>query len=118
MANVLDVDVPEYKIEEAKSKRTQMVISKKNQSAYGAAGSAGAAGTEVKNSFAPFSDELEHEFYAQLPDLKRFVGSDSETIYLGEVDEEEAAARSAKAEQDLEDLGRNLTKSQSSHQID
>ena len=29
MANVLDVDVPEYKIEEDKSKRTQMVISKK-----------------------------------------------------------------------------------------
>ena len=95
-----------------------MVISKKKQSAHAGDGSTNAGGSEVKNSFAPFSDELEHQFYAQLPDLKRFVGSDSEAIYAGEEDEEELAARTAKAEHDLEDLGKNLTKSQSLYQID
>ena len=118
MADVLDVDVPEYKIEEDKSKQTQMVISKKNAGVYGGLSSAGPAGKDVKNAFAPYSDELEHQFYAQLPDLKRFAEAESEAVYLGEGDEEELAARSAKAEQELEDLGKNLTKSQSLYQID
>ena len=39
-------------------------------------------------------------------------------MYLGDLDQEELAARSAKVEQELEDLGRNLTKSQSLYQID
>ena len=118
MADVLDVDVPEYKIEEDKAKQTQMVITKKSAAAYSGPGGASAAGQEVKNSFAPYSDELEHQFYAQLPDLKRFADAESDAMYLGEGDEEELAARSAKAEQELEDLGRNLTKSQSLYQID
>ena len=56
MANVLDVDVPEYKIEENKEKRTQMAISKKGK------GQANAKlkGKEAKNEFAPFRDQLEH----------------------------------------------------------
>ena len=31
MANVLDVEVPEYKIEENKAKRTQMAITQKSK---------------------------------------------------------------------------------------
>jgi hypothetical protein len=41
------------------------------------------------------------------------VETESEATYVDDADEAEIAERSAKAEQDLEALGRNLTKSQS-----
>ena len=46
------------------------------------------------------------------------MATESEATYVDDADEAEIAARSTKAEQELEGLGRNLTKSQSLHQID
>ena len=46
------------------------------------------------------------------------MATESEATYVDDADEAEIAARSTKVEQELEGLGRNLTKSQSLHQID
>ena len=73
LANVLDQDVPSYKIEEDKSKKSVMSVSKKPAatSASGAARSAASQAKDAKvaNQFAPFNDEFEKDFYAVLPDL-------------------------------------------------
>jgi hypothetical protein len=70
--------MPEYKIEDDPSKKTQMTISKKQKAST--AGSMSnqhnSAKKQAKSNgqeFAPYSDELEFYFYTQLPDLKRFT---------------------------------------------
>ena len=118
LANVLDQDVPSYKIEEDKSKKSVMSVSKK-PAVSGASGAARSAASQAKdakvtNQFAPFNDEFEKDFYAVLPDLQRFVDQPTELeSSLDGVSEEQLAEIYDKAEQELQALSRLLSKSQS-----
>lgn len=76
MSNVLDLDMPDYVIEEDKSKQTHIVISKKApRTDLEKTNSALSATEEVKKPFHPFDDHLELQFYRNLPDYKRFFDS-------------------------------------------
>lgn len=68
IANVLDVDMPKFVIEEVKT--NQMAVSKKECSTD-------------QVSWDPFDDELTFKMYRELPDLKRFAQNER-----GELDEE------------------------------
>jgi hypothetical protein len=61
MSDVLDLDMPEYVIEEDKSKQTHILISKKNVRAAALVDEKQSAQQpeEVKNPYDPYDDELE-----------------------------------------------------------
>lgn len=52
MANVLDVDAPEYKIEEVRATQFEVKIVKESRQ---------------------FEDDMQQKFYRDLPDFKRFT---------------------------------------------
>lgn len=72
MANVLDLDMPEYVINEDKSKQTHLMINKKASVKVEDDSKNDQGHETVINPFLPFDDELEHQFYTVLPDYKRF----------------------------------------------
>lgn len=103
--------MPEYVIEEDKSKQSHIVISKKaarpdpekTQQAQ-------SAHEEAKNPFYPYDDELEYQFYRTLPDFKRFFDA-AQTALDGLADEHQMGEASKLAESQFEELGRKITKS-------
>ena len=117
MSDVLDLDMPEYVIEEDKSKQTHILISKKNvRAALVDEKQSAQQPEEVKNPYDPYDDELEQQFYQNLPDFKRFYEA-AQTALNGFSDAELLEA-SKKAETQFEEMTKKIMKSQSKYQID
>ena len=113
MANNLDLDMPQFIIEEDKSKQTHMVISKKHARSLVTEEKASKeslpATEEAQAPRHPFNDELERKFYMVLPDLKRFCEAAQ-----GVIDDDPHLIESAKKmEAQFEELTKKIIKSQS-----
>lgn len=116
MSDVLDLNLPEYVIEEDKSKQTHIQIHKKKSHAIADEKHQQQQPEEVKNPYHPYDDELEQQFYQNLPDFKRFYEA-SQTA-LDAFSDSEILEASKKAEAQFDEMTKKIVKSQSKDQID
>lgn len=110
MSNVLDLEMPEFIIEEDKSKQTHIIISKKTSRPDPEKHFQSAPEEPAKNPFHPYEDELELLFYRHLPDYKRFFDA-AQTALDGFADEQQMSEASKLAEAQFEELGKRIVKS-------
>ena len=120
MSNVLDLSMPSYVIEEDKSRQTHVVI-KKNTRNVNAESPEKAArpGDQVvekveeaqvsKSPYDPFEDELEQQFYTDLPDFRRFF--EAMQTSMDQFSDEQIVEAANKAESQFDDLTTKLVKS-------